>query len=84
MSQPVATLAEIRRHFCWVMAYCLNRHCLHSRPLALTPIIIRFGPDASSDVIRERAKCERCGQKGATLQMPSWGGLEVGARPFPT
>ena len=51
--------------------------------MALAPAIIRWGPDASSDVLRRRARCSKCGHKGATLQIPGWVGGEIGVAPFP-
>ena len=47
----------------------------------LAPFVIRWGPDASSDVLRERLKCAKCGKKGATLKHPSW--YEWGWQPWP-
>ena len=41
------------------------------------------GADASSNVLRQRARCTACGHKGATLQHPGWGGADVGFLPFP-
>src|SRR6185312_17348562 len=32
--------------------------------------VIRWGRDASSAVLRKRARCTRCGHKGATVQHP--------------
>jgi ribosomal protein S14 len=51
--------------------------------MALTPFIIRWTADASSDVLRQRARCTRCGRRGAVLQHPSW--LDIGREwaPFP-
>jgi len=46
-------------------------------------LIIRWGPEASSDMIRNSALCARCGRKGASLTHPSWVGLDVGFAPFP-
>jgi hypothetical protein len=41
----------------------------HRAPMALTPlIIIRWGPDASSDRLRASVRCSVCGCKGADLQ----------------
>jgi hypothetical protein len=40
-----------------------------------------LGP--SSDVLRERGRCTRCGHKGATIQHPGWGGADIGFLPFP-
>ena len=51
--------------------------------MALTPLIIRWGPDASTDVLRCCARCSKCGRKGASLMVPSWVGLDVGFAPFP-
>jgi hypothetical protein len=39
--------------------------------------------NASSDVLRQRARCTRCGHKGATIQHPGWGGADIGFLPFP-
>jgi hypothetical protein len=39
--------------------------------MALAPFVIRHGPDASSDVLRQRRRCTKCGRKGATLMHPS-------------
>jgi hypothetical protein len=52
-------------------------------PIAITPLIIRWGPDASSDRLRASARCAKCVRKGATLTGPSWGGKDVGVPPFP-
>ena len=57
--------------------------CLHSTPVALVPFIIRWGPGASSDVLRRSARCTKCGRKGATLQHPVWAGADVGFESFP-
>jgi len=32
-------------------------YCGHRAPMALAPLFIRCGPDASSDLIRQRAVC---------------------------
>jgi hypothetical protein len=62
---------------------CEKRECLHRAPVALAPAIIRWGPDASSDMLRRRVRCLKCGSKGATLQVPGWVNREVGIRPLP-
>jgi hypothetical protein len=51
--------------------------------MAFAPLIIRWGPDASSDVLRRNARCTRCGRKGAMLTHPSWISEDVGEQPFP-
>jgi hypothetical protein len=39
--------------------------------MPLAPYAIRWGLDASSNLLRERARCTRCGHLGATLMHPS-------------
>jgi hypothetical protein len=76
--QPV-TLAE--QSTCWIWLYCGS--CGRGAPVAVAPWIIRYGPTASSDLLRENARCELCRNRGASLRLPSWGGLDVGIAPFP-
>jgi hypothetical protein len=45
--------------------------------------VIRWGPGASSDLLRRSARCTKCGRKGAVLQHPSWAGMHIGFEPFP-
>jgi hypothetical protein len=58
--------------------------CLHRRPVAFAPLKIRWGPGASSDMLRRSACCTKCERKGASLQHPSWAGSHIGFEPFPT
>jgi hypothetical protein len=51
--------------------------------MAIAPFVIRWGPDASSDMLRRSARCQKCGHKGATLSHPSWIENGVGWLPFP-
>jgi hypothetical protein len=78
--QPV-TLGELRLCACWVWLYCDS--CGRGAPAAVAPWIIRLGAGASSDQVRRNARCAICRERGATLRLPSWGGLEVGIAPFP-
>jgi hypothetical protein len=50
---------------------------------ALALFVSRWGADASSNVLRERARCTRCGRRGADLQHASWGNSVIGYAPFP-
>jgi hypothetical protein len=77
------TLEQMRREAPWTWVNCTNTKCHHRMPVAITPLIIRWGPDASSDQLRASARCAKCGRKGATLTGPSWGGMDVGVLPFP-
>jgi len=78
---PRPTLVELQRSHCWIWVYC--EKCLHHAPMALVPLIIRWGAEASSDQLRQRARCTKCGHKGATLQHPGWAGTHIGFQPFP-
>jgi hypothetical protein len=49
----------------------------------MAQFVIRYGPNASSDIIRQRARCTVCGHKGAMLRYPSWVNRTVGVQPFP-
>lgn len=51
--------------------------------MAFVPLIIRWGQDASSDMLRRSARRTACGRKGAVLQHPSWAGSHVGFEPCP-
>src|SRR6516164_9506752 len=78
---PRPTLADLHRSHCWTWVYC--EKCLHHAPMALVPLIIRWGADTSSDRLRQCARCTKCGHKGATLQHPGWAGTHIGFQPFP-
>jgi hypothetical protein len=62
---------------------CANWRSQHKVPIALTPLIIRWGAETGNDVLRQRAHCTKCGHTGVVLQCPSWVGLELGFQPFP-
>jgi hypothetical protein len=78
---PVPTLGQLRKETCWLWLYC--RSCGRGVPAALTPFIIRWGPNASSDRLRKNARCSSCSGKGVTLMHPSWQDMQVGTAPFP-
>src|SRR5437773_2332441 len=85
---PVPTLGELQHGTPWVWAYCqgldrIGRPCMHRTPLALAPFVIRWGAEASSDVMRERLRCAVCGHRGTVLQHPSWMDAQIGEQPFP-
>lgn len=67
----------------WVRVYCLGRDCNHSAPMALTPLVIRWGFGVSSDRLRQCARCTACGHRGAELKTPGWVDMIVGPEPFP-
>jgi len=46
----IATLAELRRCTPWLWIHC--EYCQHRSPAAIVPLMIRWGADASSDMLR--------------------------------
>jgi hypothetical protein len=69
---PAPTLGELHRSTPWVWLWC--ERCQHHAPLACAVAVILWGPDASSDTLRARARCTGCCGRGATLQRPGWAG----------
>jgi hypothetical protein len=80
---PIPTLAELRASSPWFWVHCKQNDCGHSAPMALVPLIIRWSANASSDRLRQSARCTRCGGKGAMLIHPSYVDRVVGFQPFP-
>jgi len=84
---PIPTLGELRVHTCWVWVHCEAMPdgvwCSHKTPLPLALPIILYGPNASSNALRQRARCTRCGTRGATLRLPSHVDSTVSLAPFP-
>lgn len=76
---PVPTIGDLlaSRTPNWAWAYCarMSPHCGHRSAVALAPFAIRWGLDASSDLIRKSLVCARCGHKGAQIITPSSNGL---------
>ena len=80
----VLTLGEMQRTpGGWVWVYCEAQGCGHHVPMAVAPLVIRWGPDVSSDKLRRCARCMACGRKGATLRRASWADASIGWQPFP-
>ncbi len=77
---PPPTLAQIHRDTRWVWLVCNG--CMHFQPATLAQYVIRWGPDASSDRLRQSARWGRCSTKGAALQAPSWTGSETGFQTY--
>ncbi len=74
---PVLTLSQLHKGSLWLMAHCTRTGCNHGRPISVAWAVIRWGPDASSDVLRRNLVCEACGHRGAVLYHPSWS-LDLG------
>jgi hypothetical protein len=82
-AKAVATLGQLQRSHCWWRIYCGSGTCTHCAPVALALFVIRWGADASSDMLRRAGRCTACGHKGATLRYPTWRNHNVGVAPFP-
>jgi hypothetical protein len=68
----------------WLWAHCERLGCGHYAPVALAPFAIRWGFDASTDLLRQRLRCSRCGKKGeVALTRPSWSDKQIGWQPWP-
>jgi hypothetical protein len=77
----VPTLGQLLHQPYWTWLRC--DACGHRVAVALVPFVIRWGADASSDVLRTHVRCTVCGSRGASLQHPSWADAEVGWEVFP-
>jgi hypothetical protein len=80
----VPTLGEMQRTpGGWVWVYCEGQGCRHHAAMAVASLVIRWGPETSSDKLRRCARCTACGRKGATLRRASWTDNLLGWQPFP-
>jgi hypothetical protein len=82
---PVPTIGEfLSGETKWFWAHCQRINCAHYAPVALAPFAIRWGLHASTDLLRERLKCSKCGKKGeVALTRPSWNGTQQGWAGWP-
>ena len=78
---PRPTLGELQRTSSWWWVHCAR--CPHFAAMALAAPVILWGADAPGDALRQGARCTACGNKGASLQHPGWGGSGLGFVPFP-
>lgn len=58
------TIRDLMQDGGWAWAYCTRLKCTHRRPVAMARFAILWGLDASSDVVRDRLICARCGARG--------------------
>ena len=58
---PRPTLGELQREHPWAWLWCERYQ--HRAPFAFAAAVIRWGPDVSSDRLRERACCTGCGNR---------------------
>ena len=80
----VSTLGEMQRTpGGWIWLYCEAQGCAHHAAMAVTPLVIRWGAETSSDKLRRCARCTQCGRRGATLRGASWANASTDWQPFP-
>src|SRR5437588_2533259 len=77
-----AAIEKGREHY-ELAARTIVERCGHRAAMALAPLIIRWGPETSPDLLRRSARCTQCGRKRATLRHPSWASTIVGFEEFP-
>jgi hypothetical protein len=80
-SRVRTTLGDLHGATPWVWLNC--EKCSHHAPLACAVPVIRWGAGASSDKLRQCARCTACGNMDATIQHPGWAGEHIGFMPFP-
>ena len=83
---PIPTLQELTRyepHWLWLYGTNASR-CLHKAAMPIAPLIIRWGPNTSSNKLRRCARCTKCGTWGAYTYHPSVGSIPgLMYAPFP-
>lgn len=58
--EPEPTLGQIRKARYWAWLNCETPGCWHDVVLPLTPLIIRWGPEAPQRALRTCFRCTRC------------------------
>jgi hypothetical protein len=75
---PRPALWKLRAAHDWLWLNCETPGCGHYVALPLAPLIIRWGADASSELLRRGFRCTRCGGRRTSIRFPSWGGNQIG------
>jgi hypothetical protein len=60
----VPTIGELMRDGGWFRAVCIRTGCGHEAPMTYAPWAILYGLDASTNVIRRKGRCSKCGGLG--------------------
>lgn len=77
------TLRDILKDGGWAILNCDNPACGRRVASRLPAFIAKYGPDASTNVVRANAVCTVCGTRGCTMTAPSWDGADKGWAEFP-
>ncbi len=67
----------------WLCVICGGRDCHYEVAVPLVPYAIRWGMDASIEVLRRSFRCSKCGHKGACTIAPSHN-IYDDTQPMPT
>ena len=54
-----------------------------AQAMALAPILERLGADAPADALRSRLRCTVCGERRASITLPSWKDIGSGLAKLP-
>lgn len=65
---PDPTLGQIRKRRYWAWLCCETPGCWHDVVLPLTPLIIRWGPDAPQRALRTSFRCTKCGGRETSVR----------------
>lgn len=65
----------------WLWLTC--NACQNHVAIPIAPFAIRWGTNASSNLLRRRMRCSRCGTKSTSIAIPSWIDMQIGWQPFP-
>jgi hypothetical protein len=76
---PIPTLGELAKSIDWSWVWCASGNVA----VRYAPFNKRWGADASSDLMRQRLRCSKCGHLGVTLRHPSWIDIKSGFAKFP-
>jgi putative SOS response-associated peptidase YedK len=71
--QPRPTIGQLWTFNPWVWLYCETPRCRHYTAIPLAPLIIRWGRNATSDMLRSGFRCSRCGRQVTSIRTPSKG-----------
>ena len=61
--QPRPTIGQLWALYDWLWLYCETPGCRHYTAIPLAPLIIRWGRNATSDLLRNGFRCSRCGRR---------------------
>ena len=62
--EPLPTLAELIADHCrygnWLPVHCFGKGCGRNFPVALVPLLIRWGGDATIEMLNRYSRCAAC------------------------